>query len=62
MIGGLPTYIAVNPQIPSWRLFLADVRRGLDDKKFQNDPATAPGTESAAELILDEAGEGVPGR
>ena len=54
-IAGIASYIAVNPQIPSWRLFLSDVRRALDDPGFQNRPDVPPGAERAADLILAEA-------
>lgn len=54
-IGSLSSFISVNPQIPGWRAFLADVRRRLDDKKFKSDPTTARNIDSAAELLLQDA-------
>jgi hypothetical protein len=54
-IAGVASFIAVNPQIASWRLFLADVRRAVDDPGFRNHPGVAPGDQRAADLILDQA-------
>jgi hypothetical protein len=54
-INGISTYIAVNPRIRSWRLFLADVYRALDDPGAANDHNEAPRVRTAARLILDDA-------
>lgn len=54
-IGGITSYIAVNPQIPSWRLFLADVRRAVDDPSFRNRPDVPPDRVEAVELVMERA-------
>jgi hypothetical protein len=49
------SYISVNPQIPGWRAFIADVRRRLDDSTFRSDPNRPRDEKLAVELILEEA-------
>jgi hypothetical protein len=49
------SYISVNPQIPGWRAFIADVRRRLDDSTFRSDPNKPRDEKLAVELILEEA-------
>ncbi len=54
-IGAIASYIAVNPQIRSWRLFLADIHRAINDPQFRNLHSMPPGTERGVDLILSEA-------
>ncbi|MEK6279390.1 MAG: hypothetical protein AABN95_03475 [Acidobacteriota bacterium] len=54
-IESVTSYLAVNPQIASWRLFLADIRRALDDPGFQNQAHLPPSDVRAVELILAQA-------
>ena len=49
------SYVSVNPQIPGWRAFLADVRARLQDPKFRSDPDAPRSSVSLADQILDEA-------
>ena len=53
-INAVATYIAVNPRIGAWRIFLADVRRALDDPSVI-DHQEAPRVRTAARLILNDA-------
>jgi hypothetical protein len=55
LINGVASYISVNPQIPSWRLFLADVHRAINDVGFRNQHAMKPSDEKAVDLILEHA-------
>jgi hypothetical protein len=49
-------YISVNPRISSWRIFLADIRRSIDDPSFKSRPGEAPNVdEQAVDLILASA-------
>jgi hypothetical protein len=54
-IGAVTSFLAVNPQIPSWRIFLADVRRALDDPRFRNNHDLPPTKAVAVDLILEQA-------
>jgi hypothetical protein len=52
---GVASYLAVNPQIRSWELYVADIRRALSDPNFRNEHHMPPGTQTAVEMILVEA-------
>jgi hypothetical protein len=54
-IGGVATYLAVNPQIGSWLIFIADARRMLADPTFTVQHNLPPSKVRAADEILDEA-------
>lgn len=49
------SYISVNPQMPGWREFLADVRRQLTPGSAKPDSSVGRGNRSALQLILAEA-------
>jgi hypothetical protein len=53
-INGVTSYIAVNPQMPGWREFLADVQRQLHDGKGLGSD-TGRGKKTAVQLILAQA-------
>jgi hypothetical protein len=54
-INNVTTYVSVNPRTESWRLFLADIRRSIQQPGFQNRPHIPPGEQKAAELIIAQA-------
>jgi F0F1-type ATP synthase membrane subunit b/b' len=49
------SFISVNPQMPGWREFLADVQRQIADKKAVLDSTKGRGNKSVLQLILSEA-------
>ncbi len=57
-IEGVASFIAVNPKLPSWRMFLAEVHRALNEEGWRNEPGVRPkAVISAVDLIIEGANE-----
>jgi hypothetical protein len=54
-IGAVATYLAVNPQVGSWLIFIADARRILSDPTFTVQHNIPPSKVRAVDEILDDA-------
>jgi len=54
-IRGVASYVSVNPQTASWRIFLADIRRSFDEKNFVSDPKQPRKETEPVELIMATA-------
>jgi hypothetical protein len=55
------SFVSVNPQIPGWRLFLAEVQQSITKEEVNNEPGKPPSVGlSAAKLILADAGGKLP--